>query len=400
MDTNVLDTIDMRRLGRELRHARERKGITQEAAAQVIGATRTTMVAIEKGERRLRAKELIDLAHAYGRPVNDFVRERPALEPLDIQFRGPFLHSEQDDERIDPVIRDFEDLCRNYVELEHLTSSPMTRKYPAEYETAGLPLEQTAEAIALEERTRLGLGDGPLPILRNVLEQDVGLRIFYLPMPGNFSEIYAFTDQFGGCLAINRVHPEERRRWSLAHGYFHFLSTRQTSEVEQDERYLRQPESERFADAFARYFLMPAGGLSRRFNDIRRKGTVTPTDLCALAYYYCVSPEALTRRLEAMRLLPSGTWESVRDMKWRDLRQQLGLAETSYPDQKLPIRYTLLAYEAFKQGAIGEGQFAQFLEVDRLDARQIALSFLPADKGVGSNSSRDQGVADSSDRQE
>lgn len=398
MDTNVLDTIDMRRLGQELRHARESKGLTQEEAAKVIGVTRTTMVAIEKGDRRVRARELIDLARAYERHVNDFVRERPDIEQLDIQFRGPYLRSERDDRKIDPVIRDFEDVCRNYLELEQITGSPLMRKYPAEYEIAGLPLEQTAEAIALEERNRLGLGDGPVPILRNVLEHDVGLRIFYLPMPGNFSEIYAFTDQLGGCLAVNRLHPEERRRWSLAHGYFHFLSTRRKSEVAVAEGHQRQPESERFADAFARYFLMPTGGLSRRFNDIRRKGMVTPTDLCTLAYYYYVSPEALTRRLESMRLLPSGTWEKVRGMKWRELRQQLGLPEMSVPDQKFPVRYTLLAFEAFKDGAIGEGQFARFLEVDRLDARRIAEEFLATDEGISSDAAHDADLSSLPDR--
>jgi len=55
VDTNILDTIDPRRLGAELQQARKQRGLTQEEAAGIIDVARTTIVAIEKGGRRLRA---------------------------------------------------------------------------------------------------------------------------------------------------------------------------------------------------------------------------------------------------------------------------------------------------------------------------------------------------------
>jgi DNA-binding XRE family transcriptional regulator len=36
MNTNILDTIDMRELGRELQQARTKRGLTQEDAAKII----------------------------------------------------------------------------------------------------------------------------------------------------------------------------------------------------------------------------------------------------------------------------------------------------------------------------------------------------------------------------
>jgi DNA-binding XRE family transcriptional regulator len=45
--------------------------MTQADAAQVIDAARTTIIAIEKGERRLKPNELIKLARAYGKAVSD-----------------------------------------------------------------------------------------------------------------------------------------------------------------------------------------------------------------------------------------------------------------------------------------------------------------------------------------
>lgn len=389
MSADILDTIDMRRLGRELQHARKRQGLTQEQAAAEIGVSRPTMVAIEKGERRIRAGELIKLARAYGRTVNDFVRPRPEIEPFEVQFRGPFVRSRQDEAEIAPVIGQFEGFCRNYLELEQLTDSPLVRKYPPEYKVAGLPLEPTAESIALEERNRLGLGDGPIPILRDVLEQDVGLRIFFLVMPAKFSELYFYTDRLGGCIAVNSAHPEERRRWSLSHGYFHFLASRREPwcVIAGDER--RLPTSERFADAFTRYFLMPTAGLTRRFSDIRQKGSVTVADLCTLANFYGVSVEALTRRLESMRLLPSGMWERLRgNIRVRDIQRQLGLESIPARHQTLPPRYQYLAIEAFSRELIGEGQLARFLDVDRLEARHVALAVRQPDDPARDNSIR------------
>jgi Zn-dependent peptidase ImmA (M78 family)/DNA-binding XRE family transcriptional regulator len=373
MESNILDHIDLRQIGKELQEARKNRGITQEAAAAVLGVARTTITAIEKGERRLKAGELIRLARAYGRQVSDFVRQRPEFESFQPQFRGPYLPTAVDEQTIASSIGILEELCRDYLELEEIMKAPLTRKYPPIYEVAGLPPEQAAESVAIEERNRLGLGDGPIPILRYLLEQDVGFRLFYLPLPPRFSELYVYDDAVGACMAINRQHPEERRRWSAAHGYAHFLAHRYKAEVAVDNGYRRQPESERFADAFARYFLMPSGGLIRRFNDIRRtQEKVTPADLCTLAHYYGVSVEALTRHLEDLKLLPTGTWDTLRDrgFKVREAQRQLGLAEIPAPDETLPRRYQYLVLTAFEQELITEGQLAHFLRVDRLEARR------------------------------
>ncbi len=386
MDTDILDTIDMREMGKELQQARIKRGMTQEDAAKVIDVARTTITAIEKGERRIKAGELIKLAQAFGRQVSDFVRPVPKIEPFQVQFRGPYTRTDEDAAAIATYIDELERLCRNYLELEQITSSPLMRKYPLEYEIAGLRTAQAAESVAIEERNRLGLGDGPIPILRDILEQDVGLRIFYLPLhPSKFSAIYLYTEQLGGCIAINSLHPEERRRWSLAHDYAHFLVHRYKPTVLIEEGYQRLPESERFADDFALYFLMPTAGLTRRFNDIRRmKGKITPADLCTLAHYYGVSVAAITLRLEDLNLLPTGIWDKLREggFKVREAQRQLSLGAIPARDEKLPIRYQYLAVDAFDQALISEGQFAKFLGVDRLEARRVAEILRQHTQGV------------------
>ncbi|NES65979.1 MAG: ImmA/IrrE family metallo-endopeptidase [Okeania sp. SIO2D1] len=239
-------------------------------------------------------------------------------------------------------------------------------------------IERTAEAIALEERQRLGLGDGPIPLLRDTLEQSVGLRIFYLKMPSKYSGVYTYDEKLGGCMAINANHPEERRRWSLAYGYLHFLAHRLTSVVGLIERqYQKMPESEQLAEAFPKYFLMPTSGLMKRFNNICRANKnqkFTPTNLFILARYYGVSVEAIANRLEEMELLPSGTWERLHYGGFivRKVQEELGLEAILPHADTTPAHYQHLAIEALDLGLITEGRFANFLNVDRLEARRIA----------------------------
>jgi Zn-dependent peptidase ImmA (M78 family) len=210
------------------------------------------------------------------------------------------------------------------------------------------------------------------------LEQDVGLRIFFFPLPRRYSEIYIYGDDLGACVAISSDHPPERQRWSLAHAYLHFLCHRHQSVVFIADGYQRRPESERLADAFAYFFLMPTGGLTRRFNDIHRvKGKATPADLLTLAHYYGVSAEAMTRRLEMMRLVAGGMWERLREsgFKVREAQRQLGLEPAPERADTLPIRYQVLAIDAYERGLITEGRLARLLGVDRVAARQLVEQF-------------------------
>ncbi len=385
MATNILDNIDLRNLGELLQQARKKCGMTQADAAKVIDAARTTIVAIEKGERRLKPSELIKLARSYGKAVSDFVRPGPTIEPFEVQFRAAYQRSEQEEAKIGPIIQRFEELCRNYLELEKIVDAPLPQNYPPEYDVTGMPIEAAAESIAIAERQRLGLGDGPIPLLRDILEQSVGIRIFYLKMPAKYSEIYSFDEQLGACMAINLDHYEERRRWSMAHGYLHFLAHRRKPVVDFDGQYQRLPESERLAEAFPKYFLMPTSGLLKRFNDMyRTHSKFTPTNLFTLAHYYGVSIEALIYRLENMELLPSGTYDRLRDrgLKVRKVQKELGLEEIQQRTDLASIHYQHLAIDALDRGLITEGRFADLLGVNRLEARRIAETLREHSSGV------------------
>src|SRR2546423_7871364 len=66
-------------IGQRLAEARKTRGITQEVAAEHLGVSRPTFIAIEKGERAARPEEIVKLAGLYGQPVHSFVR---TIEPV------------------------------------------------------------------------------------------------------------------------------------------------------------------------------------------------------------------------------------------------------------------------------------------------------------------------------
>ena len=368
MDEDVLRSIDPQALGQRLRDGRAAKGLTQQDAADHLGVARTTITAIEKGQRRIRAVELVDLAAHYGRSVGEFLRQSEPLPAFVVQLRAALALHRSAEPELRPHIAEFQRLCEDYLELEHVLGAPLSSRYPSPYEMSRTPPEDFAEDVATSERNRLGLGDGPLLNLREVLESDVGLRIFYMDLPSLVAGMFAYTDDLGGCIAVNRRHPEERRRMSLAHDYGHFLTARYVSGVSLLGQYHRHPTRERFADAFAWAFLMPATGLRRRYHELHRSrdGRVTPADLCNLAHYYFTSLEALTRRLEGLRLVRLGTWDRLqnRGFRVREAQAILQLPQHRVSDSALPTRYLYLATEAFERGDLSEGQYARFLRAD------------------------------------
>lgn len=375
MIEGALGEVNPKALGTRLRLAREARKWTQKAVADKLGVARTTLVAIEKGERRLQPAELVRLAKLYGRRLNELLQQEAPEESFVVQLRGAAMPSEKDSDSLFRAIESFEQLCEDYVRLERLCQSPVRRRYPPPYELQGVDPELAAEDVAVAERCRLALGDGPLINLRATLESDVGLRIFLPDLPSAVAGMFAFTEAFGGCIAVNALHPPERSRHSLAHEYGHFLTTRFQPAVLYSGRYERRPAGERFAETFGRAFLMPSEGLRRRFLEIQRQRKSAPTfgDLCRLAHFYCVSVEAMTRRLEELRLIPAGVWDRLQQEGFQveTARRHLGLAPLQDDEGLLPSRFVALAVEGWQRGELSEGQLARMLRTDRLGAREI-----------------------------
>src|ERR1700676_1079698 len=162
-----------------LQEARKSAGMTQSEAADHLHMSRTTIVAIEKGERRVSSHEIIQFAKLYRRSVSELLSQRVVTDSFVPQFRAA---QKELDPSFEGAASELQTLSENYVELERILGTPLIRRFPPEYDTRGGTADRIAEDVATAERIRRGVGDGPIGNLRGRLENDVGLRIFYFPM--------------------------------------------------------------------------------------------------------------------------------------------------------------------------------------------------------------------------
>src|SRR6266568_767622 len=147
MDENVLNEIDPRVLGARLQEARKARGLTQQEVADHMEMARTTLVAIEKGERRLSPQELIRLSSFYGRPVSEFVARQTVVEGFVPQFRAVLREDFEEDAELQQVTGELQHLAEDYAELERLCGLTSAKTYPAQYNTTNASPDQAAEEI-------------------------------------------------------------------------------------------------------------------------------------------------------------------------------------------------------------------------------------------------------------
>lgn len=396
MQQGILQSIDPALIGDRIADARRERRLTQADLAEELGVARTTISAMEQGERRPRASELVKIARVLDRSIRALIQ--PVANDPGPSFVVQFRRSAANHgDALVADIRTFEQLCQWYLDLEESLGEPLPRRYPPVYDIAETSPDRASQEVASSERNRLGLGDGPIADLWGLLETDIGLRLLVFPMRDTATAgMFLYGEVYGGCIAINAKHPPERQRWTAAHEFAHFLSDRMRPEISVLRKRARQPQGERFAADFARCFLMPASGLIRKFEGMRRAKSsgVTPGDVLILARHYTVSFEAMMMRLEELNLVPGGTHAYLRGRGFRpeEGKRMLGL-DLGRRDEIGPQRYLTLCAEAFQRGNLSEGELAQRLSLSRVDARD-AVQRLTTMHTITSEGEYEQGSLD------
>jgi Zn-dependent peptidase ImmA (M78 family)/DNA-binding XRE family transcriptional regulator len=344
-----------------------------------LGVARTTVVAIEKGERRPSNGEIVQLAAILGVPVHDLLREGLVRAEVSPRFRMSV--TSPDALEVQDAVERLRVLGGRYVELErmhglHRQRAPLEtlQTYRVELGApSGIDPRLEGEDAARTIRGMLGLGDEPALEIDERFEAEAGLRIFYLDrLPNKLAAFLLWSDEIGACVAINRAHPVERQRWSLTHELGHFLRDREAGDVLENGDSFQQP-TEIFPEAFTKEFLLPSAGVRKRFTERCRSGKFTPIDLHSLARTFGVSFQAMAVRLEEMRLLPRGSYEKIVQSRLRP--QELGPRQEPPKPSKirlgLPERYVALAVSAYDQEMLSESEFAEMLATDVATSRAV-----------------------------
>lgn len=369
-------------IGERLRIARENADLTQKDVAQEISISRTTLIAIEQGQRRVRMDELQQLAKLYKTSVNAILRREAVHVDLAPRFRRLI---NGDDIATIQATELLTDLARAEVELENLLGIKRARNYPPERPIVSGDIRAQAEQDAFELRQRLGLGFAPILDIVTLLEMEMGVRVYVRRMDGSISGVFAYDDALGACILLNANHPRERRNQSGGHELGHLVSVRREPEVLHANE-LENTREERYATAFARSFLTPAGAVRQKFQEVTAgSARLTRRHVIVLAHYFGVSREAFVRRLEELGLTKKGTWDwfaANGGITADQLRQVLGdlMSPDQYKaeaDRPTTLKLNLLAAEAYQRELLSEGQLARLLRLDRVELRDMLLDLDP-----------------------
>lgn len=387
------ESIDPSALAERLAEARRAAKVTQESAADYLGMSRPTFIAIEKGTRRPRPEELVKLAELYKVSLNMLLRNEKRPRSLQPHLRAQLESATNGQEEIEAAVARLLAFIDDYQYLESLVGAKPVVHFPPPARIPPGPIERFAEYCAQQERARLNLGaHQPIYTLRKVLEES-GLQVFSDKLHSNLAGLYLFVPEFGYCILVNAAHPSVRRRWTIAHEYGHFLNDRDRPGIDFLRHAQRKSESERFADTFASNFLMPEAGVQRRFyEEVDRTGDFNVGDLCRMAEFYGVSLNAMALRLEALSLIPRGSWDSIQETRVAvsALKREAGIEPAADKDsvELYPTRYRMLAVQAYKDEKLSEGQLARLLRCSRIEAREIVEQLSETTDDADGTSSR------------
>lgn len=371
-----LDQISDAEIGDRLRIAREANKLTQAEAARNIKVARTTIVAIEQGQRRVRIDELQKLAAMYGMSANALLR-REAIH-LDLLPRFRKLPQSANC-AIDSAVKLLNDLVQAEIELENVLGVSRTHTYPPERPILPGNVKDQAEQDAQEFREWLGLGAGPILDIISILDLQLGIRVYVRRLDSSVSGLFAYDEIAGACMLLNANHPADRLRQSAAHELAHFSSERKRPEVLTENESVSSRE-ERYAVHYARCFLTPARAVRRRFAEITAgQSYLTRRHIILLARTFGVSREAMGRRLEELNLVKKGTWDwfvangGITDEHEKEVMGEIPDRQIHPNSSKgiVPPRLSLLAREAWKKDLYSEGQLARLLKIDRHEVREV-----------------------------
>ena len=366
----------MVKLGLRVRAARVRLGITQAQLAERAGFGHAQTVSdIERGQRQLKAADLARLARAL------FVSYADLLGPLEDDARPHVVWRRKGGTSAEAEARLLLK-SKQYRLVEQLTGNTARTPLPkapfgpnSGHDEAGVAAERFSQLVAL--------GSIPASSLSQVLEEILGIKLWFFSLEDSSSAASVVHDDLGHVILVNRDEAPWRRNFSVAHELFHLLTWEYTVQVWDANDDAAIDQLEKYAEGFASSLLLPADSLIRRFNASWKGSEVMSYQaLVEMAREFQVSTEALLWRLSRLGCVNKTAVEDVlSDPTFRGLDRSSMGPHWRNP-MELPGRFVRLAFFAYEQGDLAKARLAEFLDTNLVDlSDKLSHYELYEDKG-------------------
>lgn len=287
-----------------LKDLRREHNLTQEELAQKMDVTRDMVARIDAGLQNVKVEYLIKFAKAVGMSVSAIMQRFENGPEFVYLLRAAHGNYFTENMRLhyEKWYRDMESVAKNL-------PIPRLRVIPPKDELASdLSSDQLekGEKVARWLRSNWNLGDGPIEDPVGLIES---LGYFIIGTDLGATNLFAITgvkkgsDIPGIMINTNRRISIERQRYSVIHELGHIVEHSDQFEAVPDThgRGRSKDDRDKFADAFAGEFLVPADELKRLYSQIYIRNF--DNKVIYLKNYFKVSYECILIRLFQCGLL-------------------------------------------------------------------------------------------------
>jgi Zn-dependent peptidase ImmA (M78 family)/transcriptional regulator with XRE-family HTH domain len=249
--------------GERIREARSIRGFSQVVLAELVRVKRQAISAFEKDKIKPSPETLFAISSVTGFPIPFFLNERPrgdSVRTAPISFRKKASATKTAKMQAEEYEKIFADIY--YYLDRHLEFHPARVPFDGNLDYRTLDKENV-EQIAVEVRRAWGLGDGPIPHLTRLLENN-GIIIASITLPDTLDAFSTWRHNRPFIFLSDESESGVRRRFNLAHELGHLVLHQMAEEKTfEDTEQLAKLEGQ--AHRFAGAFLFPARSVNNEY---------------------------------------------------------------------------------------------------------------------------------------
>jgi len=354
-------------LGDRIRQARERLSYNQTILAEKAGfSSYQTISDIERGEKEVRASELVRLAEALKVDFSVLISEKAPVVPS-VKWRERPESAEGEE-------ANFLELCRRYNKTKEICGITSPKGMP---KLDSAPTSETEAGKAAEFIAKqLNLGSRPAASLASVLENEFDVLIWYKDL-GQAGSSACTSGEYGEAILINSNEAPWRRNFDLGHELYHLV----TWGLETGDEFVQH---ESLANVFSSYLLLPADPVNTELDARSEEGNMDWGSLVELAREFEVSTVALLWRLKTLHRI---SYEQVHELIHDDDFKALDRSTMSgawWNPPPIPERFVRLVFRAYMKGCLSRARLAKYLNTNLTDLQSLLENYnLSEDEDFG-----------------